>query len=383
MDRPAVIVRKIDDTRGDSVPLVALRDQASSFGADRPTAPTEFYWPALDGLRAVAVTIVILLHCEIPWTRGGGIGVDIFFTLSGFLISSVLLAEYAKTGDIRIGRFYVRRLLRLYPALLAVAAVSVLAVSGLDANARKQAADGAVGAITYTINWLSIGGTQHRFGILAHTWSLAVEEQFYLVWPLALLLVLRRFQVRGAFWVSVVLTVASACESVLLYRHFGWKRIYFGTDARLPQILVGATLALARASWNPLPLAKPLMNTAAICGAIGIAAMVVSAPPRILYAYIGFVLVAIMAALIILGLVERASPWASRVLEAAPAVFIGRISYGLYLWHWPIVFLVNVWWPAINPYMRLGIVAPLSVIVSVMSYRFVERPFLRVKQRLA
>jgi peptidoglycan/LPS O-acetylase OafA/YrhL len=355
----------------------------SAESPERLTAPNEQYWPELDGLRALAVSLVLLLHTEIPWARGGGIGVDVFFTLSGFLITTVLLGEYERTAGIRLARFYLRRLLRLYPALVVVVAVSIAVTPILDPAARKQAYDGAVVALTYSLNWFKVHATDHRYGMLAHTWSLAVEEQFYLIWPIALLVALRRWGMKGAFVVSVAGVAVTIAESAVLFHYFGWKRIYFGTDARFPQLLIGASAAIAYARGVIDARLWRVIRPAAVCGLALIALFTVFDPPRAVYAYVGFWAVAVATAAVVLVLVDDPSPVMRRAFGGATVVALGRVSYGVYLWHWPVISVLNSLSPALDPYVRFAIAAPVSIGAALLSFRWVERPFLRLKKRLA
>ena len=352
-------------------------------GPERITAPGERYWPELDGLRTVAVTLVILAHVGIPWARGGAIGVDIFFTLSGFLITTVLLDEFKRTNEIRLARFYARRLLRLYPALLCLVLLGVSFASLLDPEAKRQTNSEAVQAISYTMNWFSVRSGGTGAGIFSHCWSLAVEEQFYLVWPLALLLMLDRLRPGIAIAVTAVLVVFSIALEVALYRHFGWRRVYYGTDARFPQLLIGAIAAMAYSNRRPSARIALGINAIAAMGALLILGSAALSPPRYLYAQLGYWCVALGTAAIILTLVNNPATSLRRSIGSAIAVAIGRVSYGVYLWHWPIAYSLSSLAPNLGPYARLGIVAPTSIGIALVSFRFVERPFLRLKKRLA
>ncbi|HLG92907.1 MAG TPA: acyltransferase, partial [Acidimicrobiales bacterium] len=209
------------------------------------------YLPALDGLRAVAVAGVIAFHAGLPWAKGGFLGVDAFFVLSGYLITSLLLAEREATGGIGLGSFWARRARRLLPALfLMLAVVAGYGALAAPGDTLGQLRSDALFTLGYAANWHQIFSGQGYFAQLAqpspllHTWSLAIEEQFYLLWPLALLAVGRTRRPRRNLAVACATgALASAVEMALLYRPADTARVYFGTDTRAQSLLVGALLA--------------------------------------------------------------------------------------------------------------------------------------------
>src|SRR5271163_2488842 len=230
-----------------------------------PGRPVRFsYVPALDGLRAVAVLGVMLYHGGAPLASGGFLGVNIFFVLSGFLITSLLLGEWAKRVSIRLGQFWARRARRLLPALLVMLIgvaiyAKVFATPGEFADLRLD----SLSTLFYVANWHFIASGGNYFNLtaqpspLAHMWSLSIEEQFYIVWPPVALLLLhlgRRLRPSRRLWpllaTAVVGAVASAVDMRLSYQHgASIMRLYEGTDTRCQDILVGATLAIGMALW--------------------------------------------------------------------------------------------------------------------------------------
>lgn len=319
-------------------------------------APRLGYHASLDGLRAIAVLLVAGFHFAYPGFHGGFLGVDIFFVLSGFLITRLLLDEHAATATLRLGRFYGRRALRLLPAFILLLAVCGAFVPPMW----------VVAAISYVGNWFL---ALHRLPVspISHTWSLAIEEQFYLVWPLLLLAMLRaRMSRERIAMVAIALAGASLLQKVVLcidHDPGTWMRIYFATDTRADALLIGCAFAL---------LSPRIPGAVAAVAAVVLGYFVVSA--RIgdldLFRHGGLTLVAISTAIIVTWLVARAE---TPVLEARPLVALGKISYGIYLWHHPVM------WLAVPGAAKL----PLSIAAAAASYYLVERRALVFKRRLA
>lgn len=336
-------------------------------GQDRSLA----YEPALDGLRGAAILAVMGFHAA--WTpQGGWAGVDIFFVLSGYLITRLLAAERATTGEIEIGRFYLRRLLRLGPALAALI-VAELAYA-LIASDRQAVLQSVAFAATYTMNFnRAFGFAPDGFGTLGHTWSLAMEEQFYLLWPWLFLFIARR---RPLVWISGAL-IAIICWRFFLVLHGADpERTYNGFDTHADALLIGCAIALMPLSDR----ARGLVNRFAFVPAFGLAAIILLMPHRTIEAQSwGLTAAAICSGLLIIASTQAGL--AQRVLSARPLVHLGRISYGFYLWHFPILKIGGSYlgrsWPA--TLVLLGV----SYLVALASYRFIERPFLRLKTRVA
>jgi peptidoglycan/LPS O-acetylase OafA/YrhL len=333
--------------------------------------------PALDGLRAVAVAGVLCAHLRIGLPQAG-VGVNVFFVLSGFLITTLLLREREGRGTIALGRFYVRRLLRLYPALLvvvlAVAAYSVVLVD--DPVLATRTEHTALTSLLYVTNWeRAFGGNG---GMLAHTWSLSIEEQFYLVWPLALLVAHRVAGARGVLVLALAGSVGALGLRFLLWDDgAGLARIYNGTDTEADQLLLGAALAVLVARSAPL-VARAGRLLAPVGAAFVVAVAVSALTPEMQFTW-GATGVALGAAAVIGHVVTAPEGAWARALSVRPLVAVGRISYGLYLWHFPVTFVVGDRLPGAVG-RSVGVVA-VSLVAAALSYRLVEQPILRARDR--
>jgi peptidoglycan/LPS O-acetylase OafA/YrhL len=304
---------------------------------NEPTLP---YEPTLDGLRGLAILLVITDHAL--WYGGGGAaGVQIFFALSGFLITSLLMRERDVTGTIAWRRFYARRIRRLAPALVAV--VLVVGVVRATSFGVDQVVGEAAPVLLYFQNWVRAADPGFGGGF-GHAWSLAIEEQFYVVWPVVMLLAPRRWLVMIAV-AGVAIGVGS--RVLLALDDASVSRLYFGTDTRLDGLMLGAAVALIS------PRGRPSRWMVAIAGA-AIAAGVLLADVVVAPA-----VVAVATVVIILG--------RPGVLALAPLVWIGRLSYGLYLWHWPIMIRAEAGpWP---------LLVAMSFGAAWLSYSLIEMPF--------
>jgi peptidoglycan/LPS O-acetylase OafA/YrhL len=339
------------------------------------------YRPALDGVRALAITLVVLRHAT-GYPASGAFGVDIFFVLSGFLITSLLLDERFRYGAVSLRNFYKRRALRLLPALIAMLAfflgVSIVAFVRHGEPLAKPAF-GVVAGLGYFTNLAltTHGGVSAMPSALTHLWSLAAEEQFYIVWP-ALLFVVLRARLRVAGIVLACGIALMMAEQLRLLSNGTWSpRIEYGVDTRSSSILVGCLLAVLLAS-RLRPNLESLGRRFGVLGLALLAVLVVVDFGRARYAG-PLLLVGVASAALILCALESGS-WTSRVLALAPLVFLGRISYALYLWHIPILALFGI----SHPELSFRVVPPVAVAVgcAIGSYYLIEQPFLRRKQRL-
>lgn len=351
---------------------------------------------ALDGVRGVAVLLVMFSHIGLPMFAGGFFGVDIFFVLSGFLITRLLLREYdGNASSVSMRNFYMRRVLRLAPALLLFLAVYVVfnIAAGSDAAVISRR---ALAAMFYLSNWVSAFGT-FELARLSHTWSLSIEEQFYLVWPWVLVGLLSRFRHRAALAAVIASFVVMQLAVRALFVSGGapWPRIHFGIDVRSDPLLIGCLLAVC--------LSHPPMRAAAVrharaigvltvVGCLYLAALVPMRDPfaETIHRYHvwGLVGCELAVALVILHVTIRGQGRLASVLAWRPLAGIGRISYGLYLWHFPIFGILrkairgNI--DPANPVsvtLAVMLLLAATLVVALASYRWVEQPALRLKRR--
>jgi peptidoglycan/LPS O-acetylase OafA/YrhL len=377
--------------------LIAHERPAATQGS--PTAVTGRHLPALNGLRGVAVIGVVAYHLQLGWASGGYLGVDLFFVLSGFLITTLLLEEWKGSGRISLAAFWGRRARRLLPALfLVVAALGLYLV--LDARFGGAGANGhidlsglrsdAISTLLYANNWHSVFAHQSYFAQfstpspLQHTWSLAIEEQFYLLWPLVLLVVLRMTR-RGWRRTGVVLTVSLGVLSALLMAalfHPGADptRVYYGTDTRLFDLMAGATIAfLAAARVQPAARARRILHVvgpaaAAVLGLFWVTAGTAGGLPRNFMFEGGFLLCAVLAGVVVADARLLEPGRFGRALAWPPLHFVGTISYGIYLWHWPVIVYLNAERTGLSTWPLDLLRIAVTLLVSAASYYLVERP---------
>jgi peptidoglycan/LPS O-acetylase OafA/YrhL len=330
------------------------------------------HWPALDGLRGIAAIAVLFFHAHLGFAVNGYVGVDVFFALSGFLITSILLREVRSRGRLRLTRFYVRRLLRLYPALLLTCALVV--GIGLATGKLAEVGPGAAAALVYMGNWWMYTG--HPALFLEHTWTLAIEEHFYAVWPLLLILLCSRRKVLRALGMT-----ASLALLVVLFTPWpepiGAVR---GTYLRGFPIVWGSLLA-----W--FALGRSVRGQRALgwaSGACLISLVVVLSVGRALperWLTGPNSITAVLTVVVLAGVVLAPTSWTASVLADSRLRWAGTRSYGMYLYHFPLlqglrhhVDIGPLWARVV-----LGIL--LTLVVTELSYRWVESPFLRLKDR--
>ncbi len=354
-------------------------------------APRSGRLAGLDGLRALAVIAVALYHFFPAVLPGGFIGVDVFFVISGFLITGLLVSEHTRTGRISLRRFWQRRARRLVPPLIPVVLISCTIAFVIGGDVLVGLGAQLVGASTFGYNWVSIANDASYFSVnepelLRNLWSLAVEEQFYLVWPLLLLAVLliRRPRVRLA--IVTTLFVASALWMGALYQPGADPtRVYYGSDTHSFGLFAGAALALLlrrpSGQRNELPRLRPWLGGAAV---LTIVAFALWLPEDGTATFRGGLVAVSLATALAIWAGVRGGRF-GRLLDAAPLRYLGERSYGIYLWHWPILVLVQLLWPA-SP--RAGSVLPIGVLATVItlfvagvSYRWLEVPIRRVGVR--
>jgi peptidoglycan/LPS O-acetylase OafA/YrhL len=346
--------------------------------------------PALDGLRAFAVTAVIAYHLNLTHAGGGYLGVDVFFVLSGFLITGILIEERVRTGRIALKAFWARRARRLLPALLLMLSALALYVGlgspGLD---RSTLRPDALSTLLYGANWHLIFTHSSYFAQfsapspLLHTWSLAIEEQFYLLWPLILLLLLRVTRGSRRLLTGAILALAagSAGLMALLY-HPGVdpSRIYYGTDTRAFELLIGAALAVVMAGRSrPSRAGRRALHTAGFVAIGAVAAACATVPPQGWMWRGGLVAVGVLTAVVIASIsLPRSGPLGA-VLSLPPIRWIGIISYGLYLWHWPVIVLMTRAKTGLSVWPLRGAQIGTMLALATASYLLVERPIRRAR----
>jgi peptidoglycan/LPS O-acetylase OafA/YrhL len=365
-------------TRVGEVPDAAPR-------ASRPAGHRLGYRPALDGVRGIAILLVIAWHAY-DRPSGGFLGVDLFFVLSGFLITSLLLQEWDLRGGISLPHFYFRRALRLLPALVVVVASYVLLsvasyVHGTpkasDGSELRNALEGAFFGVLYISNIVQATGHLVPGGI-GHLWSLATEEQFYLLWPLALYGALRcGARSRGlALGLAVVIALLFIHRLELVLGGAPQGRLYFGPDNTFDVILIGCLAGIWFSYGLPRALAhKSVLRAGGWLGLLVVSSLVAFSTlwQRPLYGGL-LSLYAVAAALVLLSVVLESDSWIARSLSFRPLVFVGQISYGLYLWHAMIFF-------GPQPHLPRSLEIALAFVFAIASYYGVERFFLRRKRQ--
>jgi peptidoglycan/LPS O-acetylase OafA/YrhL len=354
----------------------------------KPMQSDQRYMPGLDGLRAIAVLAVIAFHEQLGWAPGGLLGVGIFFTLSGYLITDLLLGTWRASGQLHLGQFWLRRARRLLPALFVMLAVVTAWVTIAD-RARLADLRPAVGAAaTYSSNWyLIVSGSSYfaRFAApqpLDHLWSLAVEEQFYLVWPWLLLLGLLLIGRRAAAvpWLALptlALAGVSALAMLAMYQPgFDPTRIYEGTDTRASGLLIGAALAMVWPSMRAARAdrtARVALDGMSFAGLAIIGLMIwrVGQYSPMLYKG-GMVALSLATAAVVAGTAVPGSV-VGRMLGWRPLRWLGVRSYGIYLWHYPVIVLTS---PASSTedLPRAAAQTAVSIALAALSWRFVEEP---------
>jgi len=345
------------------------------------------YLPGLDGLRAVSVLAVMLYHAEVSWLQGGFLALDVFFVVSGYLITSLLRAEYERTSHIDLWAFWKRRARRLLPALFALIAV-VIAVAAVHVpeelwSLKKDVAAG----LTYCTNWYLIVAKQSYFeqlerpSLLRHLWSLAVEEQFYVVWPLVFGLVLVPLPRRVAtFGLGVLALLSAAWMAWLFVPDQDPSRAYYGSDTRAQALLLGAALAflltperLAASTHARRSSVSDGLGLAGLSGLL-VACVLINDGDRFPYRG-GFFLVDLCALAMIVGAVIPGARVCRMLFGSVWLRWVGRRSYGLYLWHWPVFMLTR---PVLDvamdgPLLLLGRLT-VSFVIAEISFRYLEEP---------
>ena len=344
------------------------------------------YVPAIDGLRALAVSAVFAYHAGLGWAQGGFLGVDVFFVISGYLITALLLTDYRRTNRVRLLRFWKRRARRLLPALLLLLVGVAVAVPLLAPDQGYRLRADVLAALGYVSNWRLIFEHQSYFQslgrppLLQHLWSLAVEEQFYLLWPLVLAVLLKWRDPRRLVGPILGLAALSAGLMAVLHDPTGDpSRVYYGTDTRVAGILVGAALACLPLRWEAkgrlsLPRRVGLEATGvAVLWGLWLCLSRVDQFDPLLYRG-GFVGVAVLAGLAIV-VASNPRSWVAKGLGSRPLVWLGRRSYAVYLWFWPVFMLTRPHSDVpLTGTPLLGLRMAITLALAAASYRWVEKP---------
>ena len=349
------------------------------------------YIPALDGLRAFAVLAVIAYHLGMQWAPGGLLGVTVFFVLSGYLITSLLLIEWDNTETINLPQFWLRRVRRLMPAIVLIIVCTAALCALFDHSLLTKLRDDMWAALLWVTNWWYIFQDASYFDALGapspltHFWSLAIEEQFYLVWPVVLLVAhktgVKRTTMRNA---TLIVALLSALEMALLYNPLDDpSRVYYGTDTRAFSLLIGAWLAFvwpshmlgAQKSVHLTKQVRNVLDGVGIVALVALLGLIVFVDGFSPFLYRGGILLASVLTAVVIAVMVHPASLLGRFAGTKPLVWIGLRSYGIYLWHYPLFLLMNPrnftgetpWW------MYLVQVAVVFA-CAAFSYRFVENP---------
>ncbi|MFT8318190.1 MAG: acyltransferase family protein [Sporolactobacillus sp.] len=345
------------------------------------------YMPGLDGLRALAILAVIAYHLGVPWLGGGLLGVCIFFVLSGYLITDLLNFEFSRNHQIRLSTFWLHRVRRLFPAMLLMISLLYVWIGLFCPQLFGTFQKDALAALFYVSNWwyvfhhLSYFASYAHPSLLTHFWSLAVEEQFYLVWPLLLVISFRfRALQRHLFLITMLAAACSALWMGILYQPgMDPSRVYYGTDTRAFSILIGAALAFLWPSWR---LAKHpgrklilLLNVIGVCALLVLLLTMVRSGEYDPFLYRGGLFLFSMVTALAIASIAHPTTLLSRVLSFTPLVWIGKRSYTMYLWHYPIIFWLTVNTASYSEQFWLHFLAvAILLVISDLSYRFIEKP---------
>jgi len=339
--------------------------------------------PALDGIRGAALLGVLFFHAQ-GVLAGGYLGVDLFFVLSGYLITSLLLAEHARNEKIDLGAFWIRRARRLFPALLSLMpAIAFYCWRVAKPDELASLRSEALATLGYVANWRAIFAHKSYWELFAqpspleHTWSLAIEEQFYVVWPLIVVFVVSRWKPRAITYVAIAFGVLSMIEMAILGSSESTSRAYMGTDTRATAILSGAALATF------VPPTKTFdARTVRFLDVLGVFAIAglatawwkLDGMSPFLYRGGFWATQACGLALILCAIAGPSSSWVARVMSLAPLRYVGTISYGLYLWHWPVFVMLSGERLHVHGWRLFAIQIAVTFAISIVSFHLFEKP---------
>lgn len=345
------------------------------------------YMPGLDGLRALAVLAVIFYHLGIPWVSGGLLGVSVFFVLSGYLITDLLVSEWERAQTISLKNFWLRRAKRLLPGMISTVALLLIWTSVFRPQLLITLKGDAVAALFYVSNWwyifhhLSYFQSYENPSLLTHFWSLAVEEQFYLIWPIFIFFSVRHPNIRRhLFVISLAGAVLSATLMAVVYHpDTDPSRVYYGTDTRAFSLLLGAALAFVwpsqRLSVSLAKLSRVFLDLMGTLAFLMIFIMITMANEYDPFIYQGGLFVLSIATAIVIAAVAHPSTWLGRLFGLAPLRWIGARSYGMYLWHYPIIMLMNNNLDSGGMRIVRGLLeVALVFLISSLSLKYFENP---------
>lgn len=360
---------------------------------NRISQPVKRYMPGLDGLRALSVLAVIAYHLNLKWAGGGLLGVAIFFVISGYLITDQIILEWKLQGRLQLLKFWVRRIRRLLPAMLAMLIFVALWLLMADTTRLLALKGGFISSLLYVNNWWLIFHQVSYFesfgppSPIGHLWSLAIEEQFYLIWPIALVIALKHIASQGKLllWILGAAIISALAMALIYVPGDDPSRVYYGTDTRAFGLLIGAALAVVWLSWK----LKENISAGAnrfldLTGLFGISALIImiftsNKFDESLYRG-GFFYLSLITAVVIAVLAHPASE-IGRIMGWKPLCFIGVRSYSLYIWHYPIIILTN---PDVNvdgpDNMRILLQLLAIFILACLSFKYIEEPLRRGKR---
>ena len=371
-----------------------LRDPAPVLPRRRRRGPSQMdprpgHIHGLDGIRALAIIGVLIFHFTPTVLPGGFLGVDVFFVLSGFLITTLLLREITRRGRINLPQFWLRRARRLLPALVTVVVVSIATARLVSGDLLVNIGRQALGAMTFSTNWVEAAAGASYFHstsplLFVNFWSLAVEEQFYLLWPVSLVVLLAVTRTaRQRIAVALGLALGSALLMAVLFTpDQDATRVYYGTDTHLFGLMLGVALAFGWAAPHRLGLhtrtwrrwRMPLV-AAALVVLVALMSRLTESHPLTFRG--GILLACVATVVLIAGLLESPSRW-RRAMQLAPLRYLGERSYGIYLWHWPVLMIVAALFPyaegTVRGYVTLAGALALTLVLSELCFRFIETP---------
>jgi peptidoglycan/LPS O-acetylase OafA/YrhL/lysophospholipase L1-like esterase len=345
------------------------------------------YLPGIDALRAIAVLAVFAYHAGIGWMPGGFLGVDVFFVISGYLITSLLLSEYRRGGHLKLGRFWARRARRLLPAVGVLIAVTMIVAAIVEPDRMTELRGDAISSLAYVANWHFIYGHQSYFdqfqqpSLFRHLWSLSVEEQFYLLWPLAFAAGMSLLGRKRLLLGVIAGAFASLALTWILFDPGNASRVYYGTDTHAVGLLAGVALALV---WSPTALRRgksgrwsgPVLDAVGVCALGYVVLSFIHVHDYDLALFHGGYLWLALAGASLLAVLAHPAARLGGLLARPALIWLGLRSYSFYLWHWPVLALTR---PGIDVSLPRGVLIPLQLLLVLvladLSFRFVELPF--------